>query len=175
MRLPPGPRYLLHLIPQLTLPPLFTLVALHVLSLNVSAPLPLYAQILAFALSWPLAFALLVQWRSWANRWNAASRGAVMPEEVEHKLPGSVDLLMKMFENDKSLYLGESPPSCLLGWCVSCAMGAERMHVVDGMRAWCARVEVRKLKEIITDCSHEPVQEHREIRQHVQLEGYVRG
>ena len=31
-----------------------------------------------------------------------------MPEEVEHKLPGSVDLLMKMFENDKSLYLGES-------------------------------------------------------------------
>ena len=29
--------------------------------------------------------------------------------EREHKLPGSVDLLKKMFENDKSLYLGESP------------------------------------------------------------------
>ncbi|KAM5541252.1 hypothetical protein V8D89_005181 [Ganoderma adspersum] len=103
--LPPGPRYLLHLIPQLTLPPLFTLVVLHVLTLNLASPLPLYTQILAFTLSWPLAFALLIQWRSWANRWNAASRGAVMPEEVEHKLPGSVDLLMKMFENDKLLYL----------------------------------------------------------------------
>ncbi|PIL34774.1 cytochrome P450 [Ganoderma sinense ZZ0214-1] len=103
--LPPGLRYLLHLIPHLTLPPLFTLVLLHVLSLNLSAPVPLYLQILALALSWPLALVVLVQWRSWSNWWNAASRGAVMPQEVEHKLPGSVDILMKMFENDKSLYL----------------------------------------------------------------------
>ena len=54
-------------------------------------------------------------------------------------------------------------------------MGVERMHIVDGMRAWCARVEVWKLKEIITDSSHEPFQEHGEVRKHVQPEGYVRG
>lgn len=32
-----------------------------------------------------------------------------MPEEVEHKLSGSVDFLMRISENEEWLYLGESP------------------------------------------------------------------
>ena len=107
MGLPPGPRYLSRLIPHLTLPPLLVFVCLHILSVNLSTPPPLHLQVLALALSWPVAFAALVQWRAWTNKWNASAMGAVMPEEVEHKLPGSLDILMRMFESDKSLYLGE--------------------------------------------------------------------
>ncbi len=116
MGLPPGPRYLLHLIPHLALPPLLVLTFLHILSINLATPPPLYLRILTFALSWPLSFVVLVQWRSWTNRSNAAAIGAVMPEEVKHTLPGSLDLLMKMFENDRKLYLGESPLP-VYGWC----------------------------------------------------------
>ncbi|KAM5540778.1 hypothetical protein V8D89_005422 [Ganoderma adspersum] len=105
MGLPPGPRYLLRQVPQLVLPPLLVLGFLRILSANLSSPPPLYARVLAFALSWPLASVVLVKWRAWANRRNAAAMSAVMPEEVAHKLPGSLDLLMKMFQTDKALYL----------------------------------------------------------------------
>ena len=115
MGLPPGPRYLLRQVPQLALPPLLVLGFLRILSTNLSSPPPLYARVLAFALSWPLASVVLVQWRAWTNKRNAAAMSAVMPEEVAHKLPGSLDLLMKMFQTDKALYLGEyrNPASCV--------------------------------------------------------------
>ena len=74
---------------------------------KLSSPLPVYVRVLAFALSWPLACAALVQWRAWSNRYAASARGAVMPRQVEHRLPGSVDLLMEMFESDRAAYLGE--------------------------------------------------------------------
>ena len=108
MGLPPGPHYLSHLIPYLTLPPLLVFTCLHILSINLSTPLPLYLQILALALSWPIAFTALVQWCAWTNKWNTSVMGMVMLEKVKHKLPGSLDILIKMFESDKSLYLSKS-------------------------------------------------------------------
>ncbi|PIL35071.1 cytochrome P450 [Ganoderma sinense ZZ0214-1] len=104
MGLPPGPRYLLRQVPQLALPPLLALGILRIFSANLSSSLPLFVRALAIALSCPLASIVLVQWRVWTNKRNAAAMGAVMPEEVAHKLPGSLDLVLKMFETDKALY-----------------------------------------------------------------------
>ena len=112
LSLPPGPRYLLRQLPSILVPPAVTYLLLQLLSTQLSLRLPSYLLVLAYTLSWPIAFTLLVQWRAWKNRRDAAARGAVIPPEVEHKLPGSVDLLVRMFRNDKTMYLGEFLPDC---------------------------------------------------------------
>ncbi len=142
MGLPPGPRYLLRQIPQLAIPPLLAFGFLRVLSTSLSSPPPLYARVLAFVLSWPLAFIVLVQWRARANRRNAAARDAVMPPSVEHKLPGSIDLLIKMFETDKAFYLGELSPELCSALCVLrlaggvVQMGGARRMEADRHGCW---------------------------------------
>ncbi|KAH9913197.1 cytochrome P450 [Amylocystis lapponica] len=45
-------------------------------------------------LSFPASFPIYYQWRQWADRRDAAARGAVLPPQVETKLPGGFDLVL---------------------------------------------------------------------------------
>ena len=54
-----------------------------------------------------LALFALIQWNDFSNARRARSWGAVIPREVDHKYPGSLDLLQQMFVLDKTRYLCE--------------------------------------------------------------------
>ncbi|RPD56738.1 cytochrome P450 [Lentinus tigrinus ALCF2SS1-7] len=102
--LPPGPRYVISQLPRFITPPL----AVYLLSRISRSPLPAWLLVLAYALSWPVAFVALIQWNDFSNARRARASGAVIPREVDHKYPGSIDLLREMFVLDKTRYLGES-------------------------------------------------------------------
>ncbi|EJF56346.1 cytochrome P450 monooxygenase pc-3 [Dichomitus squalens LYAD-421 SS1] len=106
--LPPGPRYLLRQLPSIIFPPAIAHGLLQLISAHLSRRPPSYLFILAYVLSWPLAFTALVQWRAWKARRDAAASGALIPQEVDHKLPGSVDLIVRMFQEDAKMYLVEN-------------------------------------------------------------------
>jgi hypothetical protein len=58
-------------------------------------------------LSSPLSIAVSISWRAFSDRWNAHSKGAVLPPMVPSKRFGGLDLLAALAENIKSGYLGE--------------------------------------------------------------------
>ena len=90
--LPPGPRYLFRQLPAVAIPPA-TVYALSFLSreyLTYNAPLWLLG--IAYALSWPIAFTVLVQWNIFTNLRRARSWGAVMPPRGQTQAPGELRL-----------------------------------------------------------------------------------
>ena len=110
--LPPGPRYLISQLPNVITPPtiVYGLAYLARERLHLSAPTWLLA--LAYLLSWPLAFTAFVQWHDHTNARRARASGTVIPRAVEHKWPGSIDLLRRIFALDKTRYMGASPFRC---------------------------------------------------------------
>ncbi|CDO72297.1 hypothetical protein BN946_scf184970.g149 [Trametes cinnabarina] len=110
--LPPGPRYLIAQLPNVFTPPIvvFSLTYLARSQLHISLPTWLVA--LAYLLSWPIAFTALVQWHDYTNARRARASGAVMPPEIAHRWPGSIDLLRRVFALDKTRYMIHS----LLEW-----------------------------------------------------------
>ncbi|KAI0693627.1 cytochrome P450 [Cerioporus squamosus] len=108
LSLPPGPRYVTRQLPNLILPPLAVYVLSRLSREHLGLALPPWLLVLAYALSWPAALVAHVQWKDFANARRAQALGAVIPREVDHKYPGSVDLLKDMFVNDKTNYLVET-------------------------------------------------------------------
>ncbi|KAI0652994.1 cytochrome P450 monooxygenase pc-3 [Cubamyces menziesii] len=106
--LPPGPRYLVSQLPNVLTPPaiVYALTYLARERLHLSPPTWLLA--LAYLLSWPLAFTAFVQWHDYSNARRARAQGTVIPRAVEHKWPGSIDLLRRIFALDKTRYMGHS-------------------------------------------------------------------
>ncbi|KAI0671270.1 cytochrome P450 [Trametes maxima] len=106
--LPPGPRYVFHQLPNVVVPPaaVYTLAYLAREHLRLSPPTSLL--VLAYAFSWPIAFTALVQWNIYTNARRARARGAVITREIDHKWPGSLDVLRRIFALDKTQYMGHS-------------------------------------------------------------------
>ncbi|KAI0775623.1 cytochrome P450 [Trametes elegans] len=108
LSLPPGPRYVIHQLPNVLVPPavVYALACIARAYLHRSPPTWLLAT--AYALSWPFAFTLLVQWHDLTNARKARALGAVIPPEVQHKLPGSIDVIRRIFALDKTRYMAHS-------------------------------------------------------------------
>ncbi|KAI0369451.1 cytochrome P450 [Pilatotrama ljubarskyi] len=89
--LPPGPRYLIQQLPNLLIPPT-VVYALTYLARE-------YLHI--FPSTWLL-------YHDYTNAQRARGVGALMPREIEHKWPGSIDVLQRIFASDKTRYMGNS-------------------------------------------------------------------
>ncbi|KAI0944226.1 hypothetical protein AcW1_001983 [Taiwanofungus camphoratus] len=107
MPLPPGPAYLLHSLPRLLIPPAFIYLANILCRVLLDVVVPRRLLIAACLLSFPTAAFILVRWRKYANRKEAASLGAVMPPTVKHKWPGGVDILLAVSRNFEKTFLGD--------------------------------------------------------------------
>ena len=105
VELPPGQRYLIRQLPYLVAPP----AVVYVVAQDVFGnQLPLSLLLLAYVFSWPIAFALSIQWTDVTNKIRARRRGAVIPPTIEHKYPGGLDVIQGSFRSDRSKYLGAS-------------------------------------------------------------------
>ena len=129
VELTPGQRYLLRQLPNLVAPPAVVYLAARVARDHFHHPLPAWLLFLAYVLSWPVAFTLSVQWNDLSNKARARRWGAVIPRAVEHKYPGSLDVIKGIFRSDSSRYLGECPfllflvYACVASRCVEPACG----------------------------------------------------
>ncbi|KAI0350150.1 cytochrome P450 [Trametes cingulata] len=106
--LPPGPRYLIQQLPKLLIPPTVVYALAYLAREHLRVSSPAWLLVLAYASSWPIAFALLVQYHCYTNARRARALGAVMPREIDHKWPGSIDVLQRIFASDKTRYMGNS-------------------------------------------------------------------
>ncbi|KAI8986306.1 cytochrome P450 [Trametes punicea] len=104
--LTPGQRYLLQQLPSLLAPPAVVYILSYIARAYLHLAVPTWLRVLAYAFSWPIAFTAFVQWHIYANARRARAFGAVMPPEIEHKWPGSFDLLQRLFALDKTQYFG---------------------------------------------------------------------
>ena len=83
MELPPGPRYVLRLIPTFAVPSLAVYLALTVLQLQGFCNLSLWFIVPAVLLAKPFLFFWDIHYSKWATRRAAASFGAVVPPVVQ--------------------------------------------------------------------------------------------
>ena len=123
--LTPGQRYLLRQLPALAAPPVVVYLGARLARdyFHRSPPTPLL--LLAYALSWPIAFFLHVQWIDFSNRLRARRWGTLMPPTVQCEYPGGVDLIRSIFTADKSQYLGAYS---LYAWCPQLEADARRVQ-----------------------------------------------
>ncbi|KDQ55429.1 hypothetical protein JAAARDRAFT_37440 [Jaapia argillacea MUCL 33604] len=105
---PPGVVYLSQRLPRVCAPPaliyLLYLLAKDFWAINLPNSLVLATIIL----SPPLALALSVEWTIRRDQRAAATLGAVIPPQVPHRWPGSVDILLKSLNNFKDGYPGDN-------------------------------------------------------------------
>ena len=83
MELPPGPRYVLRLIPTFAVPSLAVYLTLTVLQLQGFCNLSLWFIVPAVLLAKPILFFWDIHYSKWATRRAAASLGAVVPPVVQ--------------------------------------------------------------------------------------------
>ncbi len=108
LSLPPGPRYLFRQLPSVATPPAVVYLLSYLSREHLRYSPPLSLLIIAYAISCPIAFTLLVQWRLYANARRARSWGALIPPDIDHNWPGGLDVLRWIFQLDKTGYLSES-------------------------------------------------------------------
>ncbi|KAI0823239.1 cytochrome P450 [Trametes gibbosa] len=106
--LPPGPRYVLRQLPNIITPPAIVYGLAYIARAHLNTSPPTWLLVLVYALSWPVAFTVFVQYHDFANLRRARALGAVAPREIAHRWPGSVDVLRRIFALDKTCYMGHS-------------------------------------------------------------------
>ncbi|KAI8995693.1 cytochrome P450 [Trametes punicea] len=102
--LPPGPRYVLSQLPKLLVPPAVVYFLSYLMHAHLHLAMPTWLLTVSYAFSWPMAFTTFVQWHVYTNTRRARALRAAIPREVEHRWPGSLDLLWK---KDRTGYMGE--------------------------------------------------------------------
>ncbi|OBZ74625.1 hypothetical protein A0H81_05072 [Grifola frondosa] len=107
MSLPPGPKYLLHQFPSILAPPALVYVISYAICKYRNIILPVWLVVVAAFLSLPVAFALQVQWYDFKNHMDARAHDAVMAPPIEHKYPGSFDVLSAVFRTSEKGYLAD--------------------------------------------------------------------
>ncbi|KAJ6483937.1 cytochrome P450 [Mycena sanguinolenta] len=103
MPLPPGIPYLAKQLPGVLAPPLAVYCAKLVIERFGNTVIPTWIVTTACLLSGPALFLVLVQYRDYGHRREAAARGAVMPPA----LPGSPGGLHMLFTNLEEMYPGD--------------------------------------------------------------------
>ncbi|KAI0747481.1 cytochrome P450 [Fomes fomentarius] len=107
LSLSPGPRYLFRQLPTVATPPAVVYLLSYLSREHLRYSPPLWLLIIAYTISCPIAFTLLVQWRLYANARRARSWGALIPPDVHHNWPGGLDVIRWTFQLDKTGYLIE--------------------------------------------------------------------
>lgn len=101
--IPPGIRFLA----KTALPTVSALAAITVgapLLLKVQAPT--WLLIVTGVFFYPISFLASVYYRDYKKRQTARSLGAVLPNQVEHKLPAGIDIVMQMSDDLANRYPG---------------------------------------------------------------------
>lgn len=106
MSLPPGLRYTLRQLPNILIPPAIVYASAYIAREYFQLSPPTWLLVLLTLFSWPIAFTALVQYHDYANLLRARTLGAVIPREISHKWPGSIDVLKRIFALDNVRYLG---------------------------------------------------------------------
>lgn len=106
MSLPPGLRYTLRQLPNILIPPAIVYASAYIAREYFQLIPPTWLLVLLTLFSWPIAFTALVQCHDYANLLRARALGAVIPREISHKWPGSIDVLKRIFALDNVRYLG---------------------------------------------------------------------
>ncbi|KAK7000219.1 cytochrome P450 [Favolaschia claudopus] len=110
MPFPPGIIYLATHLPRLLVPPLFVYCLKFAAESYLGSIIPTWLTSLAYILSGPAFLALLVQYRDYCVRSQAAAHGAVLPPA----LPGSIGGLHMLFAKVKDMYPAEPLASFML-------------------------------------------------------------
>ncbi|KAK7000190.1 cytochrome P450 [Favolaschia claudopus] len=110
MPFPPGIIYLATHLPKLLVPPLFVYCVKFAAESYLGSIIPTWLTSLAYILSSPLFLTLLVQYRDYWVRSQAAAHGAVLPPA----LPGSIGGLHMLFAKVKDMYPAEPLASFML-------------------------------------------------------------
>ncbi|EAU82482.2 cytochrome P450 monooxygenase pc-3 [Coprinopsis cinerea okayama7 len=111
--LPPGLLYLIQHLPSLAIPPATVLAStkliyhFDLLDGVVESAIPVWAVVLASALSLPVAFVGKALLKGLKDRRDAARNGAVLPPQIYDPLPGGVGLLRATLDNFENGYPGE--------------------------------------------------------------------
>lgn len=108
LSIPPGPKFLLSHFHVLVFPPLFTYLALWILSSTVSSRIHGAVGLSLSLLSIPVFCLARIQINDWARSVSARRNGGVLPKLVPHRLPGGMDLLLNMQRDQKTIYPGIS-------------------------------------------------------------------
>ncbi|KAJ6461725.1 cytochrome P450 [Mycena sanguinolenta] len=99
----PGIGYLATQLPRILAPPLLVFCAALVSSLRFGIVVPTWLTILACVLSGPVVLTIVVQYRDYRNRRQAAAHGAIIPPAI----PGSIGGLNMLFAKVGDMYLAE--------------------------------------------------------------------
>ncbi|KAK6971681.1 cytochrome P450 [Favolaschia claudopus] len=110
MPFPPGILYLATHLPKLLVPPLFVYCVKFTAESCLDSIIPAWLATLAYILSGPAFRTLLVQYRDYCVRSQAAAHGAVLPPA----LPGSIGGLHMLFAKVKDMYPVEPLASFML-------------------------------------------------------------
>ncbi|KAG2014257.1 cytochrome p450 [Coprinopsis cinerea AmutBmut pab1-1] len=113
--IPPGIAYLIKNLPALASPPALAYLLVRALEHGLDIDIPHWCLALGIALSFPAALTAKVQWRRFADERAAARLGAVMPTEVQFRLPAGFDFLLASIKDlyPGSIYVGNAPK---YGW-----------------------------------------------------------
>ncbi|KAF7353448.1 Cytochrome P450 [Mycena sanguinolenta] len=103
MPLSPGIGYLATQLPRILTPPLLVYCAKLVTELRLGIIVPTWLTTLACVLSGPAVLTVVVQYRDYQNRRQAAAHGAIIPPAV----PGSIGGLNMLFANIGDMYPAE--------------------------------------------------------------------
>ncbi|KAK6974910.1 cytochrome P450 [Favolaschia claudopus] len=110
MPFPPGIIYLATHLPKLLVPPLFVYCVKFTAESYLDSRIPAWLTTLTYILSGPVFLTLLVQYRDYCVRSQAAAHGAVLPPA----LPGSIGGLHMLFAKVKDMYPAEPLASFML-------------------------------------------------------------
>ncbi|KAF7353514.1 Cytochrome P450 [Mycena sanguinolenta] len=103
MPLSPGIGYLATQLPRILAPPLLVYCAKLVTELRLGIIVPTWLTTLACVLSGPAVLTVVVQYRDYQNRRQAAAHGAIIPPAI----PGSIGGLSMLFANVADMYPAE--------------------------------------------------------------------
>ncbi|KAJ7839867.1 cytochrome P450 [Mycena olivaceomarginata] len=105
---PPGIIYLSKQLPRILAPPLVVFCAKLVAELRFGIVVPAWLAALAYVLSGPAVLMVIVQYRDYQDRRQAAAHGAIMPPSV----PGYIGGINMLFMKNEDMYPGEYTGAC---------------------------------------------------------------
>ncbi|TFK64712.1 cytochrome P450 [Pluteus cervinus] len=107
MAIPPGIVYLGQRLPRIITPPALVYLVLYGLRTCLQVIVSPYLAFVAYALCWPTALAIQVQYINLLDYRAAQAHGAIMPPRIPDRTPGGAATLFKSIQNFKKAYPGD--------------------------------------------------------------------
>lgn len=109
MELPPGPLYLLKLLPSVVLPSATVLAFLRLVEIETGASIPIWFSALAVLAIHPVLFILKRSYSRYADAKAAAANNAFLPPHVKEQLPNfaGLSIMKRMVQELKDGYPGK--------------------------------------------------------------------